>query len=239
VTLNHVGSISHSDLVSVDFTDVNRQTMLAGGHETPNVLRRTINAGGVWTDIGNNIPSGAGYSAYPVVIDANTHLLGTYAPNGSGTAPGVYRTINGGTSWTLVFAGGVFGHPLAASDGSYYWLLDAGAGLIRSLDKGVTWNKVAGSNIFAASISGVVELPDGRLATPDNKQTGHLLISSDHGATWTQIGSAMPYSSVGLVYSKFRKAFYIWHFDCTSFDAHGDPVLADAIERLDFDYTTQ
>ena len=48
----------------------------------------------------------------------------------------------------------------------------------------------------------------------------------------------LPYSdAVGLAYSKFQKAFYIWHFTC---GFNGPiPVPADAVMRYPFDYQTQ
>ena len=47
----------------------------------------------------------------------------------------------------------------------------------------------------------------------------------------------MPIVPTGLTYSPFRKAFYIWYWGC-SMDVP-NPVMADAIMRLDFDHTTQ
>ena len=232
ITVVQLGSAIHSDLVSIDFSDPARRTLLAGTHEQSGKLLRSTDGGSTWIDIGAQLPAGAGYSVSPLVIDAQTHLLGTYSTAGSG----VFRTTNGGTSWTQTYSGGVFGHPLTASDGSIYWLLDGGGGLIRSAtDKGISWTKMIGSGTLGASVAGVLELPDGRLSTVGSN---YVLVSSDHGATWGQRGAPLPYAPVGLIYSRFRKAFYIWHFDCT-FDPSGDPVPADAIERLPFDWQTQ
>ena len=47
----------------------------------------------------------------------------------------------------------------------------------------------------------------------------------------------MPINPLGMIYSPFRKAFYIWHFDCDF--STTDPVQPNSIMRLDFDPTTQ
>ena len=43
------------------------------------------------------------------------------------------------------------------------------------------------------------------------------------------LGPSFPFEPVGVVYSRYRKAFYIWHFSC-GFDPP-PPVPADAIMR--------
>jgi hypothetical protein len=42
----------------------------------------------------------------------------------------------------------------------------------------------------------------------------------------------LPYDPAGVTYSKFRKAFYIWHSDCKN------PTAKDAIMHHPFDWTT-
>ena len=117
-----------------------------------------------------------------------------------------------------------------------YWLLDGDGGLIRSTDNGNSWTKLPGTGISTSrGGAALVELPDGRFGTLGAQ---NLLLSSDHGASWNATGPALPYPPVGLVYSRFRKAFYVWHFDC-NFNPSGDPVPSDAIMQLAFDYQIQ
>src|SRR5206468_12090621 len=103
-------------------------------------------------------------------------------------------------------------------------------------DNGNSWTKLPGTGISTSrGGAALVELPDGRFGTLGVQ---NLLLSSDHGASWKATGPALPYPPVGLVYSRFRKAFYVWHFDC-NFNPSGDPVPSDAIMQLAFDYQTQ
>src|SRR5262249_39024632 len=118
-TFTRLGIISHSDGVSVDFSDPLRRTLLAGGHEQESKVYRSNDGGGIWTEVGASLPAGSGYSSIPVVIDAQTHLIGTY----SGAAAGVFRSLDGGATWNQVYAGAVRSQPLIASDRSMYWLL--------------------------------------------------------------------------------------------------------------------
>ncbi len=230
-----LGMSTHDDSVGIDFTDPVRQTLVAGGHEQTNRLLRSTNGGNDWTDIGANLPKTAGYLSLAVVLSAQVHLVGTN--NGPGS--GIFRTTDGGANWTQIYAhpggGGVVGHPLFASDGSIYWLLETNAGLLHGTSDGASWAQVAGTGIFSDYFQGasIIELPDHRLMTLANQT---LIISSNQGASWATFGAPFPpmFNANGVLYSPFRKALYIWHNDCT-FGAN-DPVLPDAVMSLPFDY---
>jgi photosystem II stability/assembly factor-like uncharacterized protein len=228
VTFKQLGTLIHSDFVSIDLSDPARRTLLSGRHETSN-LYRSGDGGATWVDLSSNLPSGIGYTTSPLVVSSSVHLLGTTA----GTASGVFRTTNGGATWARVHTGAVAGAALVAkSDGAIYWLLDRGAGIIRSTDQGATWQQVLGAGQTSDSASSLIELPDGRLAT----YAASVIVSADHGASWTRIGAPLPYSPTGMTYAPISKAFYVWRFDCVS---GGDTsVKADAIERLAYDYKT-
>jgi photosystem II stability/assembly factor-like uncharacterized protein len=234
MTLLAQGSVTHNDSVSIDFTDPQRQTLLAGTHEQSGHLFRSTNGGGVWTDIGPNLPAGTGFSSQALVIDAQTHLLGTYTYSNSGGGLGVFRTTDGGKTWKQVFSTAVQGHPLVMSDGTIYWSLGGNGGMIKSVDKGQTWQQTVGQGVLVTGAP--VELPDGRIAALGPQA---VMVSSDCGTSWHEATTARPYSPTGLVYSPYEKAFYVWHFDCTGQNNPGDPVPKDAIMRFDFDYQTQ
>lgn len=227
VTLTQLGNVAHSDLVSIDFSDANRQTLLAGGHEESQTLNRSADGGMTWTNVGGGLP-GQTNCVFPLVIDSQTHLVGCAGYGGGPT--GIYRTINAGGTWTNVSTSGGNDAPLVASDSSIYWASPGGNGMARSTDHGQTWASAVGNGV----ITGVhpVELPDGRIATVGPK---YVMVSSDHGTTWSPASTALPYTdAVGIVYSSQQKAFFIWHFSC------GNPPLmvpADAIMRFNFDYT--
>ncbi len=232
-TLAQLGSVTHNDSVSVDFTDPARQTILAGTHEQSGHVFRSTNGGGTWTDLGANLPTDSGFTSQVLVIDAQTHLVGTYTYSNSGAGLGIYRTTNGGQTWTQVLTRPVEGHPLVMQDGTLYWSLAGNAGMVRSTDHGQTWAQTVGANVIVTSSP--VELPDGRIASLGSQT---VMVSSDCGSTWYGATTALPYAPTGLVYSPYQKAFYVWHFDCTGQSFPGDPVPSGAIMKFAFDYTT-
>ena len=229
-----LGDVTHSDGVSIDFTDPMRQTMLAGGHEQSQTLNRSTDGGNTWTAVGGSLPPNTN-CVYPLVIDGQTHLVGCGGYGGGVT--GIYRTTDGATTWKSVSSLGGSELPLVASDGSIYWSSPEGAGMARSTDQGQMWNMVVGSAVVGSFHP--VELPDGRIATiGPAAQYGpqYVIASADQGANWTRLTSALPYSdAVGLTYSSQRNTFYIWHFTCGS---NAVPVPADAIMAYDLDDTT-
>jgi len=229
VTFTQLGMVSHCDLAAVDFTDPDRKTLLAGGHEQSKKLYRSTDAGMTWPEIGATIPETT-FCTLPLMFDAKTYLVGCGGFGGGN--PSIIRTEDGGATWTRVTDGGGGGAPLVASDGSIYWSTFNGGGMVRSTDQGRTWKAVVGGGV----LSGVppVELPDGRIATVAKKV---IATSADHGATWIAATTPVAFDgeAVGVVYSAARKAFYAWHFTCVAGD---NPVPVDAIQRYDFDYQT-
>jgi hypothetical protein len=224
-TFRRLGNVEGADIVSVDFTDPARATLVVGLHEQPRVLR-SKDGGQTWQDISAGLPADVGYAASPHVVDANTYLLGTR----NGVASAVLRTADGGVTWTVVYQGGVTGPVLqSASDGQLHWLLDDGHGVISSADGGQTWQETDASGPVGGPSGALVELPDGRVATLGTVQ---VLISGDHGATWESIGPALPYTPAGMTYSPSQKAFYIWQFDCDP-PSGAIPVQPRSIMRLD------
>jgi photosystem II stability/assembly factor-like uncharacterized protein len=227
-TFHHLGDAYHVDQVSVDFTDPARQTLLAAVHESASLLRST-DGGQTWADVSKGLPAGTGYSIAPLVIDASTFLVGTK----QGESAGIFRTTDGGTTWTRVFDEGV-GTPglVSAADGKIYFIAEGG-GLISSSDSGETWDQISGPGQLPPGTWPVlIQLPDGRFAS--TRPEG-LIVSSD-GITWEFV-APLPYEPVGLAYAPLRKTFYIWKFDC-SFTTD-NPIPADAIMKLPFDYETE
>jgi photosystem II stability/assembly factor-like uncharacterized protein len=230
-TFSQLGTETHCDTVSVDFTDPARQTLLAGGHENHSLYLST-NGGSSFTDIGSSVPGSAGYTQSALVMGKQEYLVGTW--NGSSSAApgqgnGIFRTTNGGSSWMQVYSGAIHTDPLISSDGSIYWALFAG-GIVKSVDHGATWQPIPGSAPVTYLIStSLAELPDGRLMATTQQ---NLIVSTDHGSTWTPVGPPLPFAPAGMTYSAFRSAAYIWHFDCNQ--GAPNPIRAGAIMQLDF-----
>jgi photosystem II stability/assembly factor-like uncharacterized protein len=221
-TFTQLGSISHIDHVSIDYSDPNRQTLLATGHEASQKVYKSTNGGSSWTEIGQNLPSGTGFSNQSVIINAQTFLVGVNNAAGSG---GIYRTTNGGSSWTKVSSASVINEALVASNGTIYFNVGTynGDHLAKSTDNGVTWTEVGNGSVGMRP----VELQDGRLVSYIN---GRMVVSADGGSTWATFGAALPYSpSNSLIYAPGSQSFYISHFDC---NFNGDRVPSDAVMRL-------
>lgn len=222
VTLEQLGDVSHNDLVSVDFTDPERRTLLVGGHEQKRTLYLSTNGGESFEQIGMNLPEDSHFSSSPLVLDAETFLLGACG-YGDGTC-GIYRSADTGAHWDRVSELPAAARPLLASDGNIYWPLIYDGGLARSSDAGETWTKVA-ENLVT---SHPVELPDGRLLSV---RGNHAVVSADQGTNWSEVGEETPFKPSGVTYSVRAKTLFIWHWDC------GEVVLDDAIASAGFDYT--
>jgi photosystem II stability/assembly factor-like uncharacterized protein len=226
-TFRILGNVRHNDVVSVDFTDPDRQFLIVGGHESTQKMWRSTDGGTTWEDIGANIPSDARVSSYPHVLNSSTVLLGA-AGYGPGKA-GIFRSTDSGDSWTRVSSSGGLGRPLIASTGTFYWAGEDGS-VVKSEDEGETWEEV----LEMGSVSGItslLELPDGRFATLT--RANGIEIWADEFEAVTQVTERTPFSPPGFTYSDAAKAFFIWHMDC------GTKVLDDAIMRADFDYEAE
>jgi hypothetical protein len=228
MTFKQVGNITHNDSVSIDFSDPDRKTMLAGFHETNGKVWRSTDAGATWTTL-TTLPGGAGFCTATQVLSATNLLVGC---NGGG----VYQSSDG-AAWKQVGSTGVIPQPLLASDGAVYWPGTQG-GLQASTDHGATFTRVADGNLTPGMVGSIypAELPDGRIVVVGKD---HLQISSDKGKTWKPIGAALPYAGGGYdgargpAYSARTKTFYVWKWGC------GNTVLPDAIMSMGFDYMTQ
>lgn len=220
-TFRHLGKITHNDYVSVDFSDPQRLTLLAGGHEQPRTVWKSVDGGRNWTNIGVNLPTGTKFSTHPLLLSALTYVV-----NASGWgqgSPGVFRTTDGGSTWSSVSALEANGSPLVVADGTIYWELIYDRGVTRSTNQGADWVQACGGGRIKGSQ--LIELPDGKLAAVGGNC---LKVSSDQGATWTQVAEPTPVQAAGVVYSPVRQAFFIWQWDC------GNKVLPNAIFRYDY-----
>jgi photosystem II stability/assembly factor-like uncharacterized protein len=229
-TFTALGDAQTTDLVSVDLSDPDRATLVAGGHETTNTLRRSKDGGKTWTDIRGNLPDTN--CTQPLVIDSKTYLVGC---GGYPSGPtGIFRTTNSGGSWSNVSdRGGGGAAPIRASDNSIYWPNTGDSGMVRSTDDGRTWTDADPTKMTRTNTPS--ELPDGRLTA---RAKDAVIISLDHGATWAPVTAPFPYKEdevvAGFIYSAQQRAFFVWHSTC-GFDGPV-PVPNNAIFRYDFDY---
>jgi hypothetical protein len=234
-----LGTVPGTDLVSIDFSDPQRHTLLAGNRGQPKVFR-SENGGVTWSDVSNGLPADLGEASFPQVLDANTFVLGTHkGDKGNAASPGIWRTVDGGASWTKVFDQGVAGPPLVSADGGLYWVLDNG-GVVASTDGGASWSPLAGrgpvggGQVGDARSGRMIELSDGTWVALGDE---FIVVSHDRGASWQGVGPTLPFDPAGFTYSPARKAVYIWQNYC-DIQAGVNPVTAGAIMRLDLDLST-
>jgi photosystem II stability/assembly factor-like uncharacterized protein len=200
-TFTRLGKLAHSDGVAIDFTDPQRNTLLLGLHEQSQSLQRSTDGGKTWTKIGEKLPPDSNHSTDPIILDSKTFLINTAGWKPKATL-GIYRSEDAGETWTQVSAFGSQGGPLVASDGAIYWQRVWGGGLLKSTDKGKTWEAIS-----KAVKTNPIELPERRLAALADSQ---VMVSSDGGATWAKQGPPAPFKPNGITYSEKGKCFYAW-----------------------------
>ena len=204
-TFRQLGSVEHTDAVSVDFTDPERSTLLAGGHERT-ALYLSTDGGATWRDIGPNLPADAGFSSYPAVIGADSFLVGTSSSDNAG----IFRSSDTGATWTKVFDAPVHGTPMI--DGATISWLTTDGWLAVSRDGGDTFERAESPTTETGrGRPTLLRLPDGSLAAVGERS---IVVSADLGATWREIGPPLPYEPVGLAYSAARATFYVWTSSC-------------------------
>lgn len=233
-TFSQLGMMAFTQLVSVDFTDPERKTLLTGTHGMKQKVFRSTDGGASWTNVGMNLPADAHNAEFPLVLDARTFLVGAC---GFGTgACGIYRSTDAGGTWTRASDAMVshFGGPLWASNGDIYWPMLGDAGLVKSTDGGVTWTRI----VMGGKLAGVtpIELPDRSVVAVGFDR---LQRSTDGGTNWVPIGEPLPHklqanNQGGVTYSAQNKAFFFWKWECGSGPM---PVAANAIVTAGFDYT--
>jgi hypothetical protein len=219
-TFTQLGNVGHNDLVSVDFTDPERKTLLAGSHERTQTLYRSRDGGANWTNIGAKLPPNSHFSILPLVLGPQHFLLGSCG-YGDGEC-GVYASGDGGETWTRNTTESPAARPLWATNGALYWSTIYDSGGIWSADVGKSWTKVGGPRTVYP-----VELPNGKIVSAGND---HLILSSDGGKTWSNIGETLPFKPSSITYSRATKTFFISQWDC------GDIVLPNAIWSAGYDY---
>ena len=216
--------LNYVESLSVDFSDPDRETLLLGGHETLQEIKRSTDGGKTFEEIGAQFPASADVTTFPLVLDANTYLMGS--PVHSGGQAGIYRSDDAGDTWSLVSPIGGQNPPLLSSDGLIYWSLPKAGGLVKSSDRGQTFSVVVGANLLQTFTP--VELPGHRVAAVSAR---HIVVSSDQGEHWRFATTALPYAIAGFSYSPAQKAFFVWHSTC----ADDNSVPRNAIERFDFE----
>jgi hypothetical protein len=225
-TFSPMGAISHNDGLGIDFTDSQRQTLIATGHETSRRVYKSTNSGASFADLSTYFPTGTKFTSGCFLIDARTYVVAC-AGWGQGEG-GIWRSSDGGTNWTRACdqMPNMGGPVLHTAKGLYFWGSANAGRLLKGSSDAAHWSVVPAPG--AKSVS-PIELPDGRIATLGNKG---ILVSADEGATWKTLAQNPPiptdyHVDGGLVYHAGGGAFYAWYWDC------GNVVRPDAIWRYE------
>jgi photosystem II stability/assembly factor-like uncharacterized protein len=217
LTFQPLGNTQHVDGIGIDFTDPDRKTLAIAHHEQDRTVEKSTDSGKTWQNIGAKLPEHINFSSDVVVFDAKTFIVnaaGWKQDSGMPLPFGIYRTEDAGASWTKVSDAGPSGPACVASDGGLYWQTLWAAGLIKSMDKGKTWEKLPGP-----ITTNPIEIIGGKLVAPVDKQ---LYASADAGKTWAKLGPELPFKPSGIVYSAKGHAIYAWR----STEAKEDNVIA-------------
>jgi photosystem II stability/assembly factor-like uncharacterized protein len=73
--------------------------MIATGHETVRKLYKSTDSGASFAEIGANLPEDANMTSACLVLDVRTYLVARW---GWGKPDGIWRTANGGMTWSRV-----------------------------------------------------------------------------------------------------------------------------------------
>lgn len=181
---------------------------------------KTSDGGATWTKQNTSAYSTTGSLAsyFNVVhfFDANNGLT-QGDPIGTGVGEfEVYRTTNGGTSWTAVPAAslpnpatGEYGYNGGnVGAGNSFWFVTNKGKLYRTTDQGITWTKLNTpiTDFSATNVGGQIFFSDNNngilLARTGNTTTGTYTLykTSDGGTTWgTGTPYTQPYRSLAYV----------------------------------------
>ncbi len=200
-TFQRLGNLTHVDGIGIDFTDPQRRTLVTGLHEQARSVHKSTDAGKTWQKIGDGLPEDSNHSTDPIVINAKTFIINT-----AGWAPkktwGIYRTEDGGATWSKVSDQGCSGRAQITSEGTVYWAICYGNGIVKSVDQGKTWQKLAGPAKF-----GPIQFEGRKIAAIGGQQ---IYVSQDAGQTWDKLADPLPFKPSGLAYSPKSKAIYAW-----------------------------
>jgi photosystem II stability/assembly factor-like uncharacterized protein len=124
---------------------------------------RSVNNGASWTPVNSGLPSHPQYSTYPRITSFVAHgdsilasSSGYYLAGSYERAAGIYRSLDGGSSWARIAPGAQFGARavmqvvsecstlyavVGAGQGWLYMSYDPADGVYKSKDGGYTWAK--------------------------------------------------------------------------------------------------
>ena len=168
----------------------------SGAGTYPKIVSKTTDGGTTWTATTvAGLPSNALISDISA-LDANTAWIVTAPSANPVTANGIWKTVNGGTSWTRQNATGQYTSAASFANHVYFWDANNGwtsgdpvAGkfeMFKTSNGGTTWTSVPGAlapqNGDEFTYVGVKEVVGDNIWV--GTSTGRILRSNDRGTTW-------------------------------------------------------
>ncbi len=203
-TFKPVPNIEAADSISIDFTDPKHKTVIVGPHEKEHDVEVSTN-GGTFFSKASKFPNTTGYTGQVLVLDDKTWLAsaaGFDKKQKKEKEVGIWRTDDAGKTWTKVYNNGGTAPAFVASNGALYWELGENEGLLRSNNRGKSWNSLG-----AAVKHSPMELPKRWLAAIGDQQ---LVISTDGGDSWDAVGEKLTFQPAGAVFCEKRHCFFAW-----------------------------
>ncbi len=135
-----------------------------------------------------NGPTGGGYVTSFAI--SGTNLFAGLALNSTTAVGGVFRSTDGGATWTAVNTGlpaDISVLSLAVSGTTLFAGTDYGRGVYRSTDGGANWT-IVGTGFGAQSVSSFAVIGANVFAAT---QGNGVFLSTDNGTTWTAVNSGL------------------------------------------------
>ncbi len=197
----NIGPGGGSDLQSIAVHPTNSDIAYVGGDIEG--IFKTTDGGQTWSSVNNNLATGPWtpdvYWTNQIVFDQSDASYNTlfYC-----TAVGMFRTTDGGASWTNIFPGTVatsddltstYSVGQNPSNMSELYVGTEGKGVFKSTDSGATWSKLTTPVPDAATVYGTQVATNGMVFIGS---TEGVYSSSDGGSSWTSGNSGLPHTTV-------------------------------------------
>jgi hypothetical protein len=210
---------AHTQTESVDLTDPARKTILATDHG--GAFFMSTDGGKTCMPILDKVKAAdaaVSRANVPYIVDTKTFLVST---GGYGGTDGIFRSADGGNTWTKVNASAPSQNLVVGPDGAFFYSLFWNRGLLKSTDKGLTWTQTIGYGTLESGLESTTStfIGDGRMVhikmlTKMGPQ--QLLVSSDFKAfnnfeaPFPTDHMDWPDQSVGVVYSPPANKLYTY-----------------------------
>lgn len=200
-----MGGLANVSSIATDLHDPKHKVWLVGSKAKERDLEVSTTGGSVFSR-SYRLPKEMGNAAEVALVDAKTWLVGSNgqdAKDRTEREKGIWRSEDAGKTWTKVSGSVPTAHALVLPGGVVYWPTGDHQAVLRSGDGGKTWTALGGG-----AQGGVMPIDAQWMAAIG---ATHLLLSSDHGVSWDQVGPPLPGPVDGAVYDSHGHGIVIWH----------------------------